>query len=178
VARGREGVVATPFCHYHPDRETNVTCGRCGRPLCPDCVQHGATGVRCAECIRPSPRALGLATREQIVRAGVAALAVGAAGGALLGLVGWVDLFSGLLLGFAVGSAAFLVGQRHRDAAIQGTAGLAALAGLLLAAVIASLGASHGGIGGIARVAVGVPYASFILPAVAAIAGAIIRFLL
>ena len=109
------------------------------------------------------------------MRAAVTALAVGAAGGVLLGLVGWVDPFSGLLLGFAVGSAAFLAGQRHRDAAIQGTAALAALAGLLLAAVIASLGASHGGI---ARVAVGVPYATFILPAVAAIAGAIIRFLL
>ena len=109
------------------------------------------------------------------MRGGAAALAVGAAGGALLGLVGWVDIFSGLLLGFAVGSAAFLAGQRHRDAAIQGTAALAALAGLLLAAVIASLGAGHGGI---ARVAVGVYYASFIFPALAAIAGAIIRFLL
>jgi hypothetical protein len=112
------------------------------------------------------------------VRAGVAALSVGAAGGALLGLVGWVDLFSGLLLGFAVGSGAVQGGPPPRPAAIQGTAGLAALAGLLLAAVIASLGASHGAVGGIARVAVGVPYASFILPAVAAIAGAIARFLL
>jgi len=170
-------VAATPFCHYHPDRETNVTCGRCGRPLCPDCVRHGATGVRCEECLRPSPRARGLATTHQLVRAAAAALAAGAVGGALLGLVGWVDLFSGLLLGFAVGSAALLAGQRHRDVSIQGIAGLAALAGLLLAAVIASLGTAHGGIGGIARVAVGVPYASFIFPALGAVVGAVLRFL-
>jgi len=151
-----------------------VTCGRCGRPLCPDCVGHGATGVRCEECLQLPARARGLATTDQIVHASAAAFAVGAAGGAVLGWLNWVNPLTGLVLGFAVGSAAFFAGRRHRDVAIQGIAGIIALVGLLLAAVISL----YGGVGSIAQVVVNMPYASFILPALAAIAGAIIRFLL
>lgn len=47
---------ATPTCFRHPQRETLVSCGRCGRPLCPDCMRHGPVGVRCADCLR-TPRA-------------------------------------------------------------------------------------------------------------------------
>lgn len=41
-------------CYRHPDRETWVSCGRCGKPLCPDCMRHGPVGVRCVECLRPA----------------------------------------------------------------------------------------------------------------------------
>jgi hypothetical protein len=166
------------FCHYHPNRETRVTCGRCGRPLCPDCVQHGATGVRCEECLQLPARARGVVTRAQILRAAAAAVVVSVAGGLLLGWLTWVNLITGLVLGFAVGSAAFLGSHRHRDAAIQGIAGGMALAGVLLAAVIASLGDAGGGLGGLARALVTISYAEFLLPALASLAGAVIRFLL
>ena len=43
-----------PTCYRHRDRETWVSCGRCGRPLCPDCVRHGPVGVRCDDCLRPA----------------------------------------------------------------------------------------------------------------------------
>jgi len=42
-----------PTCYRHADRETWVTCGRCGKPLCPDCMMHGPVGVRCRECLVP-----------------------------------------------------------------------------------------------------------------------------
>ena len=41
-------------CYRHHDRETFVSCGKCGKPLCPDCVHHGPVGVRCVDCLRPS----------------------------------------------------------------------------------------------------------------------------
>jgi len=134
--------------------------------------------VRCEECLQLPARARGLATTDQIVRASAAAFAVGAAGGAVLGWLNWVNPLTALVLGFAVGSAAFLAGRRHRDVAIQGIAGMIALGGLLLAAVLSALGGVHGEVGGVARVVVNIPYARFILPALAAIAGAILRFLL
>lgn len=40
-----------PVCYQHADRQTWVSCGRCGRPLCPDCMHHGPVGIRCAECL-------------------------------------------------------------------------------------------------------------------------------
>lgn len=171
-------LVTTARCYYHPDRETNVSCGRCGRPLCPDCVRHGPTGVRCQECLSLSPRERGAATREQLVRAIGAALATAVLGGALLGWLGFVNVVTALLLGFAVGSAAFVASRRHRDAAIQGAAAALALLGLLLAIVTNSVAGGHGASGQVARILINVSYWEFLLPAVAAIAGAILRFLL
>jgi hypothetical protein len=39
-------------CFRHPKVLTLVSCGKCERPLCPDCVIVGAAGVRCRDCAR------------------------------------------------------------------------------------------------------------------------------
>ena len=41
-----------PRCYRHPDRETWVSCQRCGRPICAQCQTQAAVGVQCPECIR------------------------------------------------------------------------------------------------------------------------------
>jgi membrane associated rhomboid family serine protease len=41
-----------PTCHRHPDRETYVSCSRCGRPACPDCLRSAPVGQQCVDCIR------------------------------------------------------------------------------------------------------------------------------
>ena len=52
----------TPTCYRHPERETWVSCGRCGKPLCPDCMMHGPVGIRCRECLLPSGGNQGIVT--------------------------------------------------------------------------------------------------------------------
>lgn len=37
-------------CYRHPDRETGVTCSRCDRPICTDCMTPTSVGMRCPEC--------------------------------------------------------------------------------------------------------------------------------
>lgn len=37
-------------CYRHPRRETNVSCSRCGRPICPECMNPSPVGMRCPEC--------------------------------------------------------------------------------------------------------------------------------
>jgi membrane associated rhomboid family serine protease len=39
-------------CYRHSDRETNVACSNCGRPICPDCMTVTPVGMRCPECAR------------------------------------------------------------------------------------------------------------------------------
>jgi membrane associated rhomboid family serine protease len=39
-------------CYRHADRETNVACSNCGRPICPDCMTVTPVGMRCPECAR------------------------------------------------------------------------------------------------------------------------------
>ena len=39
-------------CYRHPDRETGLSCNRCGKPICPQCAQRTPTGYRCPDCIK------------------------------------------------------------------------------------------------------------------------------
>jgi hypothetical protein len=42
----------TLFCYKHPKAATNLSCGRCERPICTKCAVIGPSGIRCKECAR------------------------------------------------------------------------------------------------------------------------------
>ena len=50
------GQESPPTCYRHPDRETWVSCVRCGRHACPDCLRSAAVGQQCVECVRGASR--------------------------------------------------------------------------------------------------------------------------
>ncbi|MDO8531323.1 MAG: B-box zinc finger protein [Dehalococcoidia bacterium] len=37
-------------CAAHPKTETNLSCGKCGTPICPKCLVHTPVGTRCRAC--------------------------------------------------------------------------------------------------------------------------------
>jgi membrane associated rhomboid family serine protease len=51
-----------PTCFRHPGRQTFVSCVRCGRPACPDCLRPAAVGHQCVECIRQGNQGVRQAT--------------------------------------------------------------------------------------------------------------------
>jgi len=50
------GEANVPTCFRHPGRETYLSCVRCGRPACPECLRSAPVGQQCVECIREGNR--------------------------------------------------------------------------------------------------------------------------
>lgn len=48
----QDHTTAAPVCYRHPDRQTMLSCSRCGRPICASCSVDAAVGQRCPECLR------------------------------------------------------------------------------------------------------------------------------
>ena len=116
-------------CSFHPDVETRLACGRCGRYICPRCMVQTPVGSRCPDCARVTRHPTFDVQPSYYFRAGVAGGVVGVAGGLIWGLVlnlhvPFLPWLSAIVVGYLVGEAVSIASNRKRGTGLAVTAGL------------------------------------------------------
>jgi hypothetical protein len=138
-----EGVMQ---CAAHPSVETELACGRCGKPICPRCLVQTPVGARCRECagVRRLPTYHIPATF--LLRGLGAALMAGAVLGLLWRLLfpSGFGFFYGFLvalgLGYVVGESVSLATNRKSGPPLQ----VVAAAGVVVAYLVRNLLSGEG----------------------------------
>lgn len=105
-------------CYRHRNVSVSVSCGRCGRPICPDCMVSSAAGMRCPECAS-HPRAVTGApdTTDRIGIAVSVALFLSIIGAMFLKALGVFAMAVGPLTGALVAEVVLrILGTRQKPA--------------------------------------------------------------
>lgn len=61
---------AAHVCTWHPERQTALSCSRCGRPACPECLAPASVGFHCRACVAEA-RGVQRSTRARTVAGAV-----------------------------------------------------------------------------------------------------------
>jgi len=118
-------------CAFHPDVETNLRCGKCGKPICPKCLVQTPVGARCPDCAKLYKLPTYQVSATYFLRAIGTGAGMAIVGGVIWGVVrGLVPFFylNFLLapaVGYAIGEVISLSVNRKRGAILAIIAGVA-----------------------------------------------------
>jgi hypothetical protein len=118
-------------CYNHPNRETNLRCNRCERPICPECAVLTPTGYRCKECIRGQQKVFNTATNFDYPIAFAIAGALSFLGSLIAGFVGLWSIFLAPIAGGITAEVVRWAIRRHRAPGLYLTAAAGAICGAL-----------------------------------------------
>ena len=118
-------------CATHPEVETNLRCGKCGKPICPKCLVQTPVGARCPDCAKLYKLPTYRVSAKYYLIAAATGLGMAVVCGIAWGVVGWlVPLFYlNLLLapgvGYAIGEVVSLSVNRKRGTRLAIVGGIA-----------------------------------------------------
>jgi hypothetical protein len=128
-------------CAAHPDVETNLRCGKCGKPICPKCMVQTPVGARCRECAKLYRAPTFRLSTAYYLRAAGTALGMAIIIGVVWGFVEsylpfwFFTLIIGAGVGWAIGEMVGLAVNRKRGTwlAVIGSLGVVVAYGITFA---------------------------------------------
>ena len=121
----------TVRCPRHPDVETSLRCGKCGKPICPRCMVQTPVGARCPECARLYRLPTYSISSNHYIKAAAAALGMAIVIGVVWGIIEsylpfrFFTLIIGAGIGYAIGEVTSLSINRKRGGWLPIIGGLA-----------------------------------------------------
>ena len=124
-------------CATHPNIETELTCSRCGKAICPRCLVHTPVGARCPTCANVRRIPTYNMSSGVLLRAAGSAVGAGIVIGIAWSLFNPVTAFfygvvAGLAFGYAIGELVSIGTNRRAGPPLQA----AAVGGVVLAYVV------------------------------------------
>ena len=125
-------------CAAHPGVETNLRCGKCGKPICPKCLVQTPVGARCPDCAKLYKLPTYRVSTKYYLRAVGTALGMAIVCGVVWGVVGgllpffFINLLLGPGVGYAIGEVVGLSVNRKRGRGLATVAGIAVVISYLV----------------------------------------------
>jgi len=131
-------------CTHHPEVETNLGCGKCGRPICPKCMVQTPVGARCPDCARLYKLPTYSVSIQHYLKAIGTGLGLAVVFGLIWGVIAgevpflYINLLLAPVIGYAIGELVSLVVNRKRSTGLAVVSGISVVVSYLVA-VLANL---------------------------------------
>lgn len=127
------------YCHWHPQVETALTCSRCGKSVCTQCMVQAHVGIRCKECGKAVRMPTFDVTPAYYARAVGVALALSVGGGILWGVfnlafrgIPFLPSLVAMGIGYGVGELISLAVNKKRGNGLAWIAGSSVVLAFLI----------------------------------------------
>ena len=130
-------------CATHPEVETNLRCGKCGKLICPRCMVQTLVGARCPDCAKLYKLPTYRVSAKYYLRAIGTALGMAVACGVVWGLVGiflrffLLNFLLAAGVGYVIGEVVSLSVNRKRGTGLATIAGIAVVISYLVSIFLA-----------------------------------------
>ena len=125
-------------CATNPEVETNLRCGKCGKPICPRCMVQTLVGARCPDCAKLYKLPTYRVSAKYYLRAIGTALGMAIVCGVVWGLVGiflrffLLNFLLAAGVGYVIGEVVSLAVNRKRGRGLATVAGIAVVISYLV----------------------------------------------